>query len=78
MVNFFMETFVFMKYFCNDNISNIPRSWMKKNLVYNQISLFLFYRYQKTSSAVKTASEKTNETVRNVASSVSKKIGDLR
>ncbi|XP_052689979.1 tumor protein D52-like isoform X6 [Crassostrea angulata] len=34
--------------------------------------------YQKTSSAVKTASEKTNETVRNVASSVSKKIGDLR
>ncbi|XP_062570387.1 tumor protein D52-like isoform X4 [Saccostrea cucullata] len=34
--------------------------------------------YQKTSSAMKTASEKTNETVRNVASSVSKKIGDLR
>jgi hypothetical protein len=35
-------------------------------------------RYQKTSSAVKTASEKTNETVRNVASSVSKKLGDFR
>ncbi|XP_078333463.1 uncharacterized protein LOC111126139 isoform X9 [Crassostrea virginica] len=34
--------------------------------------------YQKTSSAVKTASEKTNETVRNVASSVSKKMGELR
>ncbi|XP_055997059.1 tumor protein D52-like isoform X7 [Ostrea edulis] len=34
--------------------------------------------YQKTSSAVKTASEKTNETVRNVATSVSKKLGDFR
>ena len=42
------------------------------------IGLLLFRSYQKTSSAVKTASEKTNETVRNVASSVSKKMGELR
>lgn len=37
-----METFVFMKYFCNDNISNIPKSWMNKKLVYNQITKVCF------------------------------------
>lgn len=40
--------------------------------------MFLYFRYQKTSAAAKTAAEKTSEVVAGIGSTVSKKLGDLR